>query len=212
MSQGTREPHSWSAAILAGGRATRLGGQLKATLPVGGVAILTRQVEVLSALGVSPVVIANDPAPFQPFGLVVVSDRVTSAGAAGGLYTALAQADAPHVLVLAGDLPFVSAEFLDHLVSLRHDADAVVPRDQGGWHPLCACYGRHLAPGLARRLARGQFRIADALSDWRIRAVEPEETDRFDSDGALLMNVNTPDDYARACDVAQRRHRDDRRP
>jgi molybdenum cofactor guanylyltransferase len=211
MSYPTRQRPSWSAAILAGGRARRLGGQIKATLPVGGTAILTRQLRVLGALGVVPVVIANDPAPFDGFNLTVVPDRLTRAGAAGGLYTALAQATAPHVIVLAGDLPFVSAAFLDHLVSLRHDADAVVPRDTGGWHPLCACYSRHLAAGLAQRIERGQLRIADALSDWHVRAVESEETARFDHDGALLMNVNTPDDYERACQVARVREIDDPR-
>jgi molybdenum cofactor guanylyltransferase len=212
MPNATRHRATWSAAILAGGRATRLGGQIKATLPVGGEAILARQLRALTALGVAPIVVAGDPAPFGSYDLAVVPDLVAGAGALGGLYTALMQAGAPHVVVLAGDMPFVSAEFLDHLVSLRHDADAVVPRDTAGWHPLCACYGRHLASGLARRVEHGQLRIADALGDWCIRAVEPEEIARFDPDGVLLMNVNTPDDYERACEVARARHIDGGQP
>lgn len=198
MPYATRQQPTWSAAILAGGRATRLGGAVKATLTVGGAAILTRQRRALEALGVTPVVIAADPAPFAEFDITVHPDVLAGAGALGGLHAALAHADTPHVVVLAGDLPFVTAEFVGHLVSLRHDADAVVPRDAHGWHPLCACYGRHLAADLARRIGRGQLRIAAALDDWQVRAVEPGEIARFDPGGVLLMNVNTPDDYERA--------------
>lgn len=201
----------WSAAILAGGRATRLGGRVKATLPVGGVAILARQLEVLRELGADTVVIASTPAPFASFDIAVVPDHAPGAGALGGLYTALTQAATPYVVVLAGDLPFVSAEFVNHLVSLRHGADAVVPRDAGGWHPLCACYGRHLAADIRGRVERGQLRIADALDEWHVRAVERGEWARFDPDGALLLNVNTPDDYERACRLAGARRISDRR-
>lgn len=199
-----RGSSSWSAAILAGGRARRLGGAIKATLPVGDRSILARQLDALRALGAEPVIVTADPKPFAPYGLAVIPDRETG-GALGGLWTALASAATPHVLVLAGDLPFVRADFLAHLLSRRYDADAVVPRDADGWHPLCACYGRHMAGAIGRRLARGDYRVAGALEGWHVLAVEGPELVRFDPDGTLLLNVNTPDDYARACALARGR-------
>ena len=205
MPYANRQERGWSAAILAGGQASRLGGRIKATLRVGGEVILARQLQVLNALGLPAVIIAGDPAPFRSFDIAVIPDLRPGAGALGGLYTALAQAATPFVVVLAGDLPFVSAPFLEHLISLQHDADAVVPRDTQGWHPLCASYRRHLAADLAGRVDRGDLRITDAFGDWHVKAVELVEIARFDPDGALLMNVNTPADYERACDVARTR-------
>jgi molybdopterin-guanine dinucleotide biosynthesis protein A len=105
----------------------------------------------------------------------VVLDGVEGGGALGAIGTALEHAPAPHVIVLAADLPFVSARFLAHLAGLRDEADAVVPKDRAGWHPLCACYGRHMAGAIRARVQRGDLRVADALDDWRIRAVEAGE-------------------------------------
>jgi molybdenum cofactor guanylyltransferase len=205
MAEDPRDERSWSAAILAGGRATRLGGQVKALLPVDGTPMLARLLVEVGTLGAAAVVVAPEAAPFAGLGVRVVQDSRPGDGPLGALFTALEVATTPHVVVLAGDLPFVSAAFLAHLVSLRHDADAVVPRDAGGWHPLCACYGRHLAPAIARRLARGDLAVTAALDDWHVRAVTPGEIARFDPDGALLWNVNTPDDYDRARALARAR-------
>lgn len=193
----------WSAFILAGGLGTRLGGQVKALLPVGDRPILARLLETLAPFAVETAIVAPDATPFGGFDVPVIADRYPGSGALGALATALDTAATPHVVVVAGDLPFVSGGFLAHLVSLRHDADAVVPRDAVGWHPLCACYGRHLAPDLTRRLARGDRKVSRALEDWRVRAVEPGEIARFDPEGVLLWNVNTPDDYDRACQWAR---------
>ncbi len=48
------------------------------------------------------------------------------------------------------------------------------------------------------RLDRRDLRISEALSDLRVVEVPTETVERMDPDGRLLMNVNTPDDYARA--------------
>ena len=74
---------------------------------MAGRTILARQVDALAALGVRPSLVAPDPTPFAGTGLRVVPDAV-AAGALGALFTALHRAADPHVLVLAGDLPFVT--------------------------------------------------------------------------------------------------------
>jgi molybdopterin-guanine dinucleotide biosynthesis protein A len=205
MADASGRNRAWSAAVLAGGRATRLEGRVKAMLPVGGRPILTRLLDEIRHLDADVIVVARDAAPFAEFDVRVVKDRPEAEGAMGGLYTALVTASTPHVLVVAGDLPFVTAGFLRHLVSLRDGADVVAPRDESGWHPLCACYDRRLAADLAGRLAAGRLKLIDALEEWHVRAVMPDELARFDPDGGLLMNVNTPDEYLHACRLADAR-------
>lgn len=196
---------SVSAAILCGGLGRRLGGVNKSNLPVAGRAILDRQLDALglvgSALTAPPRLIGHCPSA-DARGLTVVADLV-DAGALGGLYTALVSSPTDYVLVLAGDLPFVTPAFLTYLAGrAARDAgvspDAVVPRDAAGSHPLCAVYHRRIAPVLERRITAGALRIVDALGDLDVDDIGPTALSPFDPDGHLLLNVNTPDDYRRA--------------
>lgn len=187
-----------SAAILVGGRARRLGGVSKSTLQVAGRSIQERQLAVLQEAGVDQVA-AIGPAPAPPHGVHPVADAVAGAGALGGLYTALLWAPTERVLVLAGDLPFLSAPFLRRLWDADAAADAVVPRTAAGWHPLAAVYHRRVAALLKTRIDRPALRITDALAAMRVTELGPADVAPFDPDGMLLCNVNTPDDYQHAC-------------
>jgi molybdopterin-guanine dinucleotide biosynthesis protein A len=186
------------AAILAGGRASRLGGRMKALLPLGEARIIDHQLAALGACAAPIVIVANDPEPFSALGVPVVADRIPGAGAIGGLLTGIGETGAPATIVIACDLPFVTAAFLGALAGARGDSDVVVPRTADGLHPLCACWSAAAMPVLERQIARGHLRIIDALDALRVREMGPGEVAQFDSDGTLLFNVNTPHDYTRA--------------
>lgn len=183
----------WSAAVLAGGRGRRLDHRTKPLVEVHGQTVLARQVAALAPLGVTPRLIAPDPGPFAGLPYEVVTDLV-SAGALGALYTAVASSATPYVLVLAGDLPFVTTRFLEALVDRRARAEAVVPQPGGRWQPLCAVYHRGVAARLKTRIDGGQWRVTDALADLVVDAVTADDVSAFDDGGQLLLNVNTPDD------------------
>jgi len=143
-----------SAAILAGGRASRFGGRDKSALIVEGLPILDRQMAALAA----------------------------------------ARHDA--LVLLACDMRFVTARFLAHLLALTSGADAVVPRTERGYHPLCAAYTRACQPAIAGRLNRGQLRMVDFLADVRVRVVGDDELAALGDHHRLLANINTPAEYA----------------
>jgi len=166
-------------------------------MAVGGRTILARQVEALAALGVRPALVAPDPAPFAGLGLDVHPDDV-AAGALGAVYTAIVRAPTAHVLVLAGDMPFVTAPWLAFLASLADDHDAVVPCVDGRWQPLCAMYHRRAAGRLRAAIDGGRWRVVDAVASLEVRLVTADEILPFDPDDRVLMNVNTPDDHRRA--------------
>jgi len=100
-------------------------------------------------------------------------------------------------IVLACDMPYVSAPFLAFLAALIREtgADAVVPRTERGYHPLCAAYGRAALEPMAHRLADGRLKVADLLDDLRLRVVTEGEISRFGDRHRLLANVNTPAEY-----------------
>jgi molybdopterin-guanine dinucleotide biosynthesis protein A len=188
-----------SAAILAGGRARRLGGADKAALIVGGLRIIDRQLAVLTAVAEDLLIIANDRPRYAAFQLPVFPDAVPGAGALGGVYTALQAARCDLVLVVACDLPFVTRALLERLIDEADEAvDAVIPRTARGLEPLCAAYRKRTAPIVRARIDRGALRVSELPRDLRVRELGPAELEAYNPDGRLFENVNTPHDYARA--------------
>jgi len=186
-----------TAAILAGGRARRLGGRDKSRIVIGGRTILVRQLDVLRRLVPRVVIVANAPEQFTDAGVPVLPDAVPGSGSLGGIYTALADAGGP-VLVLACDMPFVTVPFLARVIEAGQEPDIAIPRGRDGYQPLCANYGPACAGPLRRRLERGALKVVDLLADVRVRELGPDDIAPFDPDGLLLLNVNTADDLARA--------------
>ena len=188
-----------SAAILAGGRATRLGGADKAALLIGGTRIIDRQIVELAAVADDVSIIANDPARYAGLQIPVQPDAIPGAGALGGIYTALARARHERVLIVACDLPFVSRALLARLVEDADEGvDAVVPRSARGPEPLCALYTRRCMAAIEARIARGALAVAELAADVRVREIGTEALAAYDPLGRLFVNVNTPHDYARA--------------
>lgn len=186
-----------SAAIIAGGQARRLSGLDKSRLVVDGRPIIVRQAEVLQSVAVSTFVVGGSADRFADLGLTVYADLVPDAGALGGIYTALASAGTPLVIVVACDMPFLHAGLLMELRSRARAREAAWVSSARGVEPLLACYRASTAPKLASRLAAGQFRAASLADDLDISVIGPDDLARFGPPDRLLANVNTPADYAR---------------
>jgi molybdenum cofactor guanylyltransferase len=182
-----------SAAILAGGRARRFEGRDKGALLVGGRRILDRQIDELRQLTDDILLVGGDQTEEAPTGLRRVPDRVPDAGPLGGLDAALAAARDDQVILVACDMPFITARFLERLVALSDSVDAVVPRTERGYHPLCAVYRRSCHPAVSRRLAERRLKMVELCEDLRVHVVDREHVVLFGGE-RLLANVNTPDE------------------
>jgi molybdopterin-guanine dinucleotide biosynthesis protein A len=194
-----------NGAILAGGGATRMGGEPKGLLEVGGQRILDRLVDCFEqALGVAPLLVANAPdaSSWRP-GLRVSADRRPGAGSLGGLFTAVSEAPAP-VVCVAWDMPFVSPALLRELADGLADADVCIPASGGrrGVEPLCAAYGPLCGPAMAAALDRGDLRAIAFHDSVRVRVLPEPEVRRFGVPERLFFNVNTADDLVRANGMA----------
>jgi len=195
-----------AAAILAGGDARRFGRRDKAALPIGDLRIIDRQIAALRGVTDRLLIVANRPGRYESLGLPIVGDVRPGAGALGGILTALVHSPAPHTLVVACDLPFLTTAFLRHLADCGREVDLAIPRSPGGYEPLCASYGRGCADAIGRLLDAGRLQAAGVVeAGLRLREIGPEELAAFDPDGSLFLNVNTPLDYRRALERLNRR-------
>jgi molybdenum cofactor guanylyltransferase len=205
----------WTGAILAGGQSRRLGGLNKANLILGspaaetpeglrGTTVLARQLARLARVVDRTIIIANNVDDFRGAGVAVIPDAEPGAAAIGALYTAVHSSDTDAVLVIACDMPFVSEALLRYLVDAGRTADIAIPRTVRGYEPLCATYSRRSAAAIKRLMEEGRFKLSDValIPDLTIREIGSGELAAFGHEDVLFFNINTPDDYARAIELA----------
>jgi molybdenum cofactor guanylyltransferase len=203
----------YSAAILAGGHATRFDGRDKSALVVGGRTILERQIEVLSEVAGDVMIVGGPIRSDLPAGIRQVADNVPGCGPLGGLHAALSAARGTATVVLACDMPYVTAPLLNFLLTVVdglltvngrpaadgssqvQEADIVVPKTERGYHPLCAVYTYACLEPAARRLADGRLKLTGLFDDVRVRVVTGESLTMFGDPDRLLANVNTSIEY-----------------
>jgi molybdopterin-guanine dinucleotide biosynthesis protein A len=189
-----------SAAILSGGAARRFNGRDKGALIINGRSILERQLVVLGSLTDDIMIVGRDPSwlTHPPCRYRVVFDRFADCGPLAGLDAALAEAVHQLVVIVACDMPYITAPLLGRLAALAagDDVDAAVPRTTRGDHPLCAAYTQRCRPVVLRRLTERGLAMKDLLKDLRVLTLDEQELRQFGAPQHLLANVNTPDDYA----------------
>jgi molybdenum cofactor guanylyltransferase len=185
-----------AAAILAGGRARRLGGVNKGALDIGGAPIIDRQLKTLAALTSDIFVVGRPDAFWTERGLPVIEDEIADAGPLGGIYTALVHSPADRTLVVGCDMPFLAVDFLERLQAVT-EADVVVARSARGIEPLCAVYSRACAGEIRARLDRGANEASVLPAGVRVAEVAVDRP-------LVILNVNTPHDYERAKGLVER--------
>jgi molybdenum cofactor guanylyltransferase len=197
--------------ILAGGLARRMGGGDKARIKIGNKTILQRVLGCLTPQCVRVIINANgDPARFADTGLPVVADSVPDfAGPLAGILAGLdwAAANVPQCDWIAsapGDCPFLPDNLVERLHEARSAAGTPLACARSGqWrHPVVALWPVALREDLRRALIdQGLHKIeiwtarhGVAIADWPDKPIDP------------FLNVNTPEDAARAEELAAQYH------
>ena len=193
----TRSPREtpFSAAILAGGRSTRMGRD-KAFLPMppDGAPLIARHATLLRSLGTDDLLISGHAG--VDYGVAnarVVTDSVTDCGPLGGLATLLAAARHPRVVVIAVDLPHMTAAYLNKILAACNNCTGVVPLGPSGYEPLVAVYPKSFQAVIQAALAAGRLSlqplIQAAVTDSILLPLPIAESER-----TLFTNWNTPAD------------------
>ncbi|WP_409328753.1 molybdenum cofactor guanylyltransferase [Trujillonella humicola] len=181
----------YAAVVLAGGRAARLGGQAKPQLQVGGRSMLAA---VLAAVAdAEPRVVVGPPQPVAE-GVVVVRERPPGGGPVAAMRAGLARVDAGVVAVLAGDLPFLTAELVRGLRQ-RLTGDGVLVVDDAGRDQWLLGVWRTAALRAALTGTSGHVPVRRVLAPLAVtRWRPPVEAGR----PAPWTDCDTPADLARA--------------
>ncbi len=190
------------AAILAGGKSSRM-GKNKALLELNGKKVIEHVVAAVQKVADEILLITNTPEEFAFLQLPMFHDEIQGIGPLGGIYSALHKCGAPHCLIVACDLPFLSEPLLRFL-SENAGRDEVFAIDSGnGVEPLCAVYSKSCLPEIERQMAQKQYKVADLLAKVRARIVRFDASYSFYSPH-LFYNVNTPEEWRRAGELIEK--------
>jgi molybdopterin-guanine dinucleotide biosynthesis protein A len=186
--------------LLAGGMSTRMGTD-KAFLIFDGQTLLDRALIVMQTV-CKRMMIVGDPAKFANYDAgAVIADIFPGCGPLAGIHSALVHSVAELNLVLAVDMPFVTAELLLFLFAVAEKNAAVVtvprvtvPRANDGLQPLCAVYRRDFAAAAERALRAGNYKIDALFSSVSTDVIETAKLAAAGFSARNFFNVNTPQD------------------
>ena len=179
-----------------------MGGQPKALLELGGRRIVERVLDAVAPVMDDVLIVTNTPELYRFLGLPMVADAYPDHGSLGGIFTGLAAAGGDAAFTVACDMPFVHRDVVRLLVARASEGDVVIPRVGDQLETLHAVYGKACLPHIEARLRAGQLKIVGFLDQVRVVEISEAEVARHRAPAVAFMNVNTPEELARARVVA----------
>jgi molybdopterin-guanine dinucleotide biosynthesis protein A len=117
---------------------------------------------------------------------------IPGVGPLGGIESALAHTSADWNLIVACDMPAITAVTLQLILAAaaaHPEAGCVIPESRQGFlEPLCAAYHRRLLPALSAALDAGTRKVTSGLPEDAIHRL------RMTSD-PIFQNINTPEEW-----------------
>ena len=193
-----------TVSIQAGGQSSRM-GEDKALKTFLGRPLIQRVIDRLTSIADEILVTTNRPEDYSFLNLHLISDLKPGRGALGGLYTAIASASLPMVAVVACDMPFASPSLIEMASRLlvQEEADVVIAKSEEGYEPLHAVYRRATClPAIESAIEADQWKVIAWFPGVKVRVLTFEEVQQADSSGLAFWNVNTPEEFAKAEQLA----------
>ncbi|WP_404330517.1 molybdenum cofactor guanylyltransferase [Mesobacillus maritimus] len=187
------------AIILSGGKSSRM-GKNKALLPFNDKTNIERIRDELKSLFDDIILVTNDPESYEFLNLKSVSDEFPGKGPLAGIHAGLMASDYEENIVVACDMPFVSAELASTLVQNLKHYDAIIPVIGEKQHPLFAAYQKRIVPEIEACLKEDRLRVIHLLDKLNVRYLDDNDLQVY-SDGSLeeiFFNMNVPEEYEEA--------------
>ncbi len=185
-----------TGVVLAGGRATRMGGEDKGLIRVAGRTMVEHVLRAMRPQVSDLLINANRNLDrYRELGVTVVSDFVEGyCGPLAGMASALKVARTRYVMTAPCDSPFLSADLATRLhQALIEDGALIAVADSGGQlEPVFALLDRSLLPSLLAYLEAGERKIDRWYAQHRMTTVD------FSDRPEMFLNLNTPEDIVAA--------------
>jgi len=119
-----------------------------------------------------------------------IEDIVSDKGPLGGIYTALSHSETEFNLILSCDIPLISTELLQELIS-KHTKEAGITifASDSKTHPLIGIYSKNIVPVIKEAIDSNELKMMDLLAKVPHQIINIEESENFP-----LTNINSADE------------------
>lgn len=197
---GHRAQNDVTAFVLAGGKSERM-GQDKATMRLAsGRTLLENAVAVASAVaGQVGIVGSRNKYASYAWAGELVEDAFAGRGPLGGIHAALAATTTEWNVILAVDLPGVTAALLDWILKMACEAGSqvTVASIAGGLQPLCGVYRKGFRQRAEKALKEGHNKVDACFDRGSLRILTEAEVRAAGFSPGMFANVNTPEEFQR---------------
>ena len=176
--------------VLAGGRATRMGGKDKGLQLLNGKPLWQHVADTLAGQVTAMAISANRHIDtYRQSGYAVYQDSLENyPGPLAGMLSVMQQSHGEWFIFCPCDTPFIPSCLVERLFLLRGTAPVVWVHDGERDHPAVALMHRSLAPALQAYLAAGERRVMVFMRESVGHSVD------FSDVKSAFVNVNTSED------------------
>ena len=176
--------------VLAGGRATRMGGKDKGLQLLNGKPLWQHVADTLAGQVTTIAISANRHIDtYRQSGYGVYQDSLENyPGPLAGMLSVMQQSQGEWFIFCPCDTPFIPSCLVERLFLLRGTAPVVWVHDGERDHPAIALMHRSLAPALQAYLAAGERRVMVFMRESGGHSVD------FSDVKSAFVNVNTSED------------------
>lgn len=134
-----------TAAILSGGRSTRM-GENKSLMKLGNKTVIERVKELLHPLFSKVILITNEPEEYSFLKLQTFRDIYPGKGPLSGIHSALKNSATDKCFIIASDIPLMKREMIEYLVNYRTGKMITIASAGGFIQQLCGLYNKSCVP------------------------------------------------------------------
>ncbi|MBM7035099.1 molybdenum cofactor guanylyltransferase MobA [Vibrio ulleungensis] len=181
-------PHPVSWVILAGGQATRMGGEDKGLIELAGIPLIHHVFNRLSAQTDSISINANRNLDEYRQLAPVFKDELTGyPGPLGGIHAGLTHSSTHWVGFVPCDSPYLADDYVKRFMhEISDDIDILVAHDGEHQQPVFCMYHQNALPKLNQFLERGERKVRLLYRECKVGYVD------FSDATHCFINLNTP--------------------
>lgn len=171
-------------------------GTNKALIPFRGKPLINHAIE-LACMFSNDILLSVNNHDLDDLGYRAVNDIVMVRAPLSGIHAGLTNSRNDWNLVLTCDMPNVSRELVDRLLSaIAPGLKLVLPYHQGFIEPLCGFYHRDLLPVIENNVAAGKLSLLDlpGLVEHRFIALDDMKSEEI---SFLFRNMNEKSDLSK---------------
>jgi len=193
MEKKTKHALPCSSVILSGGLNSRMGGNNKAFLNIGGTLILDRILNTLEQTFSDIILVTRQPELYEKWNIRIVEDIFDVRSSLTGIHAGLVNSSHDHAFFVACDTPFLKNELVKTLLNnIEPDIDIVVPVIEDHYEPLCAVYSKRCIPFIEKQLQTSKLKIIKLFDNVKVKTLPKEILIKADPELISFFNVNTP--------------------